>query len=130
MFLTIYMHQFEWLLERGGNFFNLLQKEGGTQKGGGLPQKRGVPTLEETMIRLKLFCFISRKKLRMEHFMYAKTKKNWENWGILYMKRVYSKIDKMFLASLVDLVYFPWTYSFSCFFSLLPFSFIFIHFNF
>ena len=35
------MHQFEWLLERGGNFFNLLQKEGGTQKGGeGFPQKR------------------------------------------------------------------------------------------
>ena len=22
------MHQFEWLSERGGNFFNLLQKEG------------------------------------------------------------------------------------------------------
>ena len=37
----------------GGNFFNFLQKEGGTQKGGvgvAFPQKRGgVPTLEETM---------------------------------------------------------------------------------
>ena len=29
------MHQFGWLSERGGNFFNLLQKEGGTQKWGG-----------------------------------------------------------------------------------------------
>ena len=75
------MHQFGWLSERGGNFFNLLQKEGGTQKGGFASEKGGggVPTLEETMIRLKLFYFISRKKLRMEHFMYAKTKKNWEN---------------------------------------------------
>ena len=44
VFLTIYMHQFGWLSERGGNFLNLLQKEGGTQKGG------GDPTLEETMI--------------------------------------------------------------------------------
>ena len=35
MFQTIYMHQFGWLSERGVNFFNLLQKEGGTQKGGG-----------------------------------------------------------------------------------------------
>ena len=26
---------FGWLSERGDNFFNLLQKEGGTQKGGG-----------------------------------------------------------------------------------------------
>ena len=39
----MYMHQFGWLSERGGNFFNLLQKEGGTQKGGGVrgfPEKR------------------------------------------------------------------------------------------
>ena len=38
--------QREW-----GNFLNLLQKERGTQKGGGggFPQKRGVPTMEETM---------------------------------------------------------------------------------
>ena len=35
------MHQFGWLSERGGNFFNLLQKEGGTQKGVMFPQKRG-----------------------------------------------------------------------------------------
>ena len=34
-----------------GNFFNLLQKEGGTQKGG---QKKGVPTLEETMMHFLL----------------------------------------------------------------------------
>ena len=27
--------QFGWLSERRGNFFNLLQKEGVTQKGGG-----------------------------------------------------------------------------------------------
>ena len=36
-----------------GNFLNLLQKEEGTQNeegGGGFPRKRGVPTLEETMI--------------------------------------------------------------------------------
>ena len=32
-FLTIYMHQFLWLTERRGNFLNLFQKEGGTQKG-------------------------------------------------------------------------------------------------
>ena len=34
------MHQFGWLSERGGNFFNLLQKEGGTQKGG-VPTEKG-----------------------------------------------------------------------------------------
>ena len=38
------MHQCGWLSERGGNFLNLLQKDGDTQKGGG-----GVPTLEEIM---------------------------------------------------------------------------------
>ena len=44
------MHQFGWLSKRGGNFLNLLQKEGGTQKGGGGSlRKAGVPTLEETM---------------------------------------------------------------------------------
>ena len=35
-----------------GNFLNLLQKDGGTQKeeeGGGSLRKGGVPTLEETM---------------------------------------------------------------------------------
>ena len=37
------MHQLGWFSERGGNFLNLLQKVGGTQKGG------EVPTLEETM---------------------------------------------------------------------------------
>ena len=42
------MYHFGWLSERGGNFLNLLQKEGGTQKGGFL-KKRGVSTLEETM---------------------------------------------------------------------------------
>ena len=43
MFLTIYMYQFGWLPERGGNFLHLLQKEG-------VPiEKEGVPTLEETM---------------------------------------------------------------------------------
>ena len=36
------MHQLGWLSERGGNFLNLLQKEGGTQKvGGGFPHKKG-----------------------------------------------------------------------------------------
>ena len=36
MFLTIYMQQFGWLSERGGNFLNLLQKEEGSLgKGGG-----------------------------------------------------------------------------------------------
>ena len=43
MCLTIYVNQFGRFTERGGgggNFLNLLQKEGGTQKGG-FPQKRG-----------------------------------------------------------------------------------------
>ena len=49
------MHQFGWFSESGGgrrgNFLNLLQKEGGVpREGGGVPQKRGVPTLEETTI--------------------------------------------------------------------------------
>ena len=37
------MHQFGRLSERGGNFLNLLQKKGGTEKGsgwGGGPQER------------------------------------------------------------------------------------------
>ena len=45
------MHQFGCLSERGGggggNFLNLLQNEGATQKG-------GLPALEETMQTLKL----------------------------------------------------------------------------
>ena len=49
------MHQFGWLSERGGNFFNLLQKEGVPRKGGGFLRKGGgVPTLEETMLVSKL----------------------------------------------------------------------------
>ena len=47
------MHQFGWLSERG-NFLNLLQKEGGTQKGG------GGPTLEETMTLSKDFPIVSK----------------------------------------------------------------------
>ena len=63
------MYQFGWLSERGGNFLNLLQKEGDLERGWGFPQKKrgeegdlergwgfpqkkkggGVPTLEETM---------------------------------------------------------------------------------
>ena len=35
--------------KEGGNFLNLHQKEGVPRKGG-FPQKRGVPTLDETMI--------------------------------------------------------------------------------
>ena len=51
MFLAICIHQFGWLLERGGNILTLHQKEGGTQKEGGFPQKkRGVLTLEKTML--------------------------------------------------------------------------------
>ena len=35
------MHQFGWISERWGNFLNLLEKEGGTQKNGkGFPQKK------------------------------------------------------------------------------------------
>ena len=34
VFLTVYVHQFGWLSERGGNFLNLLQKEGGRGGGG------------------------------------------------------------------------------------------------
>ena len=53
------MHQFGWLLERGGNFFNLLPKEGVPPKkgGGGSLRKGEVPTLEETMMS----CLISHK---------------------------------------------------------------------
>ena len=43
------MHQFGWLSERGGNFFNLFQKEGVTQRVGGVCVCGGGPTLEETM---------------------------------------------------------------------------------
>ena len=38
VFLTVYVHQFGWLSERGGNFLNLLQKEGG--RGGGFQHWR------------------------------------------------------------------------------------------
>ena len=41
MFLTIYMHQFEWLSERGDNVLNLLQKEGVPRKSGGSLRKGG-----------------------------------------------------------------------------------------
>ena len=48
------MHQFGQISERGGNFLNLLEKEGGTQKGEGGGSLRkgegGVPILEETML--------------------------------------------------------------------------------
>ena len=40
MFLTVYMYQFGWLSERGGNFLNLLQKEGDLERGWGFPQKK------------------------------------------------------------------------------------------
>ena len=61
MFLTIHMHKFGWLSERGGgggegcNFLNLFQKEGGTQKGVGSLRKGVIPTLEETMLCLANF---------------------------------------------------------------------------
>ena len=45
MFLTITCTNLDDFQKEGGNFLNLLQKEGGTQKGG------GVPTLEETMTK-------------------------------------------------------------------------------
>ena len=32
---------FGWLSERGGNIFNLLQKEGVPRKGGGVPLEKG-----------------------------------------------------------------------------------------
>ena len=34
------MHQFGWFSERGGNFLNLLQKEGSAEKGG-VPSEKG-----------------------------------------------------------------------------------------
>ena len=50
------MHQFGWLSERGGNFFNLLQKEG-------VPlEKGGIPTLEETMCTYVCSANISESK--------------------------------------------------------------------
>ena len=53
--------------KEGGNFFNLLQKEGGTQKGKGGPSEEGggVPTLEETMDKEPI--------LRWVAFLYATT---------------------------------------------------------
>ena len=43
MFLTIYIHQFGWLSERGGNFLNLLRKDdkGVPRKGEGSLRKVG-----------------------------------------------------------------------------------------
>ena len=39
---------------KGGNFLNLLQKVGVPKKGGGAPsEKKGIPTLEETIIYIK-----------------------------------------------------------------------------
>ena len=53
MFLTIYMHQFEWLSERGGNFLICFRKRGFPQK------RRGSPTLGETMLLLlQCLCLI------------------------------------------------------------------------
>ena len=37
----MYMYQFAWLSERGGNFLNLLQKEGLPRKGGGGSLRKG-----------------------------------------------------------------------------------------
>ena len=54
------MHQFGWVSKRGDNFLNLLQKEGAPPpppKKGGVPQKRGFPTLEETMCKHILMYF-------------------------------------------------------------------------
>ena len=50
------MHQFGWLSERGGNFFNLLQKEGVPS------EKGGIPTLEETMFTYVCSANISESK--------------------------------------------------------------------
>ena len=48
-----------WISERGGNFLNLLQKEGGTQKGRGVSSEigRGVPTLEETTMYILMYMY-------------------------------------------------------------------------
>ena len=48
----MYMHQFGWLSERGGSFFNLLQTEGVPRKeqGGEVPQKRGGSNLGENYV--------------------------------------------------------------------------------
>ena len=46
---TTYMHQFGWLSERAGSFFEFSSERGGYPESGGFPQKRGVPSLEETM---------------------------------------------------------------------------------
>ena len=47
--------------KEGGNFFNLFQKEGGTQKEGqeGSLRKGGVPALEEIMVLLYSFTMSS-----------------------------------------------------------------------
>ena len=37
----MYMYQFAWLSERGGNFLNLLQKEGYPERGGDSLRKGG-----------------------------------------------------------------------------------------
>ena len=38
---------------KGGNFLNLLQKVGVPKKGGAPSEKKGIPTLEETIIYIK-----------------------------------------------------------------------------
>ena len=63
MFLTIYMHQFGWLSERGGNFFNLLQKEGGTQKGGGVASEKGGSNPGGNHDKTQAFLFHLKKKI-------------------------------------------------------------------
>ena len=45
MFLAIYMHQFGWLSERGGNFLKFASERGEE----GSLRKGGVPTLQETI---------------------------------------------------------------------------------
>ena len=62
--------------KKGGNFINLLQIEGGTQKGGGggglgFPQKRGVPMLEETMsmnLVLSIPCECNQNSLNLMYY--------------------------------------------------------------
>ena len=78
------MHQFGWLSERGGNFLNLLQKEG-------VPRKRlGVPTQEETVKVVSpppgkfLKPDVYSKKLwrRMQHI----ANKFWSRWRKEYLQ--------------------------------------------
>ena len=94
------MHQFGWLSERGGNFLNLLQKEGGTQKGGVSQKRGGGPNLEETMNIFAIKSSVIHVWLGSKYASeMTDTTNHWQNsnfltqnkWNIIFL-RAYVKI--------------------------------------